>query len=414
MSAQLIKLLGSTLLNKDGEVPTSEALKSKKAVALYFSAHWCPPCRGFTPKLAEIYKGIVAAGKELEVVFVSSDREETAFKEYFGEQPWLALPYADRKGKDALSKKYKVSGIPTLVILDGESGELITKDGRSAMMEDPEGANFPWKPPTLWEALGDEFIGKEDAVELADLRGPGKVIGLYFSAHWCPPCKGFTPKLVETYNKIKAAGKDFEIIFVSSDRDMTSFTEYYGTMPWLAIPQGDRRKEALSKLFEVEGIPALVLIDGETGATITAKGRAAVGGDPEGAEFPWYPKPVADTATDGPDGLNEEACVCILMEGCDAAVQKAIYEAATAVAEKAKAAGAEELYFVSTQSGDQVAGQIRKLTKVGDASATPQMVLMDIPDSGSFYVSDATTVDAASIEAFLAAYKANSLERKQL
>ena len=32
--------------------------------------------------------------------------------------PWKALPYSDRDRKGALSKKFKVSGIPTLVILD--------------------------------------------------------------------------------------------------------------------------------------------------------------------------------------------------------------------------------------------------------------------------------------------------------
>lgn len=34
----------------------------------------------------------------------------------------------------------------------------------------------------------------------------------------CPPCRGFTPKLIETYNKVKDSGKSFEIIFVTSDR----------------------------------------------------------------------------------------------------------------------------------------------------------------------------------------------------
>ena len=121
----LVKLLGETLKTKDGVVSTAEALKGKQAVALYFSAHWCPPCRGFTPKLAEIYKGLVAAGKSFEIVFVSSDREEPDFDSYFGEQPWLALPYAERKLKAALGKKYEVSGIPWLVVLNAKTGALV-------------------------------------------------------------------------------------------------------------------------------------------------------------------------------------------------------------------------------------------------------------------------------------------------
>ncbi len=63
-----------------------------------------------------------------------------------------------------------------------------------------------------------------------------KVVGLYFSAHWCPPCRAFTPKLAATYNTITAAGKSFEIVFVSSDKDEATFASHYNLMPWLAVP----------------------------------------------------------------------------------------------------------------------------------------------------------------------------------
>ena len=43
--------------------------------------------------------------------------------------------------------------------------------------------------------LGKKVQGKEGEVSTADWVKPGKVVGLYFSAHWCPPCRGFTPKL---------------------------------------------------------------------------------------------------------------------------------------------------------------------------------------------------------------------------
>ena len=69
----------------------------------------------------------------------------------------------------------------------------------------------------------------------------------------CGPCRAFTPDLVKTYNKIKEAGKKFEIIFCSSDRDEDSFKEYYSSMPWLALPHGDNRKKTLSRGFDVSG-----------------------------------------------------------------------------------------------------------------------------------------------------------------
>ena len=80
---------------------TASISQSAKAVGLYFSAHWCPPCRGFTPKLAEWYNDFKKSDKaaEMEMIFVSSDKDDASFKEYYGEMPWHALPFADRERK---------------------------------------------------------------------------------------------------------------------------------------------------------------------------------------------------------------------------------------------------------------------------------------------------------------------------
>merc|ERR1719169_144191 len=138
-----VEFLGATLLQGENgaKVSTTEVLSNKKAVALYFSAHWCPPCRGFTPKLAEYYKKSLS-DKGMRIVFVSSDRDEASFESYYGEQPWMALPFADRDAKARLSKKFKVSGIPSLVIVDA-NGETISTDGRALVSKDPTGENYP-------------------------------------------------------------------------------------------------------------------------------------------------------------------------------------------------------------------------------------------------------------------------------
>lgn len=43
----------------------------------------------------------------------------------------------------------------------------------------------------------------------------------------------------------------------------------------------------------MRGIPTLVVLD-QDGSMITADGREEVGGDPEGKNFPWKPKPLAE------------------------------------------------------------------------------------------------------------------------
>merc|ERR1712139_743490 len=157
-SLNMEALFGSKLLSASGEVSTTEALSGKKAIALYFSAHWCPPCRGFTPQFAKWYEDDLK-GKGLEVVFVSSDQDEASFKEYFGEMPWLALPYGDER-KETLSKQFKVRGIPSVAIVDPE-GNTITCDGRAAISADPTGEEMPWKPKSLQEILaGAKLLGQ--------------------------------------------------------------------------------------------------------------------------------------------------------------------------------------------------------------------------------------------------------------
>jgi thiol-disulfide isomerase/thioredoxin len=49
---------------------------------VYCSAHWCPPCRQFTPLLGEFFKSQAAALK-VAVVFATGDRDEKSFKDYF-------------------------------------------------------------------------------------------------------------------------------------------------------------------------------------------------------------------------------------------------------------------------------------------------------------------------------------------
>ncbi len=77
----------------------------------------------------------------------------------------------------------------------------------------------------------------EEKIETKTLWRDGvKSVGIYFSAHWCPPCRAFTPKLAELYKETQASSQSFRMVFVSCDIDERSFNQYRSTMPWPAVP----------------------------------------------------------------------------------------------------------------------------------------------------------------------------------
>ncbi|XVE69679.1 hypothetical protein DITRI_Ditri10aG0010400 [Diplodiscus trichospermus] len=269
-----------------------------KVIGLYFSANWYPPCRNFNRVLIDVYKQLKSNGSNFEIVFVSSDEDLDAFNTYRESMPWLSIPFSDLETKKALNRKFEVEGIPCLVILQPEDNkdgatlfdgvELIYRYGVEA---------YPFTKKRLEELQREERLRHENQTltnlltnpERDYLLGPtitrkvpvdslvGKTVGLYFSAHWCVPCAKFTPKLISIYQKIKQTlkekgGEDFEIVFVSNDRDQSSFDSYFGTMPWLALPFGDPTVRTLAKYFDVQGIPYLIII-GPDGKTVTKQGR---------------------------------------------------------------------------------------------------------------------------------------------
>ena len=103
-----------------------EALEKKKLIALYFSAHWCAPCRKFTPELVEYYNRVATQHPEFEIVFVSFDKSQFAMETYMREanMPWPAIDFQKLKGKDAI-RKYAGDGIPCLVLVDA-TGKVIS------------------------------------------------------------------------------------------------------------------------------------------------------------------------------------------------------------------------------------------------------------------------------------------------
>lgn len=107
----------------------------------------------------------------------------------------------------------------------------------------------------------------------------GKIIGVYYSAHWCPPCRQFTPALAKFHAELKKQNANFEVVFVScdeSEEDMWSyFQDHHGD--YLVVNYDSPLRESIMGTHGVQGIPMLVIMK-DDGTVITKDGREGVSG----------------------------------------------------------------------------------------------------------------------------------------
>ena len=126
---------------------------------LYFSAHWCPPCRQFTPILAQQFSIYRQASSKATVIFVSGDRSFQEQLNYMREAhgDWPAVR-CDSSLTSRLNSVFQVRGIPKVVVVKVSNGECISQDGRQDIMQNGALAFSSWEQSCIEI---DTSIGKK-------------------------------------------------------------------------------------------------------------------------------------------------------------------------------------------------------------------------------------------------------------
>ncbi|MEK6682123.1 MAG: TlpA disulfide reductase family protein [Nitrospirota bacterium] len=122
-----------------------------------------------------------------------------------------------------------------------------------------EWKNFESYKPVVIGSPAPDFELKDlnkKSVRLSDYKG--KVVFLNFWATWCKPCKEEMPAMELLYKALK--GKDFEMIAVSIDRDISKVEPFVKELK-LTFPivldfmgKADRR-------YKLTGVPETYIID---------------------------------------------------------------------------------------------------------------------------------------------------------
>uniref|UniRef100_A0A914ZP21 Thioredoxin-like fold domain-containing protein n=1 Tax=Parascaris univalens TaxID=6257 RepID=A0A914ZP21_PARUN len=260
--------------------------------------------------------------KEAAVVVLDVDsRDDNLPQTAIGEVGWHVLAPLSSMAKSRLLRALRYHSTPSLIVIESISRQVVTTDGRRLIHDDPNGNNFPWWNPSseqlfqgnvLRNIRDEDGTKKMTSIDFKSLTPTVK--GIYFGANWCPPCRAFTKQLISCYENLKAAGVPFEIFFCSSDRSQESFEQHFSTMPWLAFPFDHDKLTLFTRLYNVNGIPAFLILDEENNI-ITRHGRNAMLSDPSGKLFPWGPQPMYELNEYTLCRLRDEPSLVLFTEG---------------------------------------------------------------------------------------------------
>jgi len=99
--------------------------------------------------------------------------------------------------------------------------------------------------------------------------------------------------LTRRYEKYRAKGLDFQVVFVSADENEDGFLKMYDEMPWLAVPfENLQQRRLLCERFKLHGVPSTALVSAEMKLVQSDVNRIIK--DIYGKHFPWEDKDFFD------------------------------------------------------------------------------------------------------------------------
>ena len=162
-------------------------------------------------------------------------------------------------------------------------------------------------------------------------------------------------------------------------------------MPFGAIPFGDRyAKNKLAKFLGIRGIPTLLIFGpkpegGGFRPLLNPNIREVFERGDFIKEFPYVPHPFGDINQTTED-INTHRFVIIFHEGGDDHEQDEIKDAIKSASQIYEKSGGKPIKLCYAFNTSGLCESLRSVLRLGTPKEEPTMVLLDIPDSGAFYV----------------------------
>lgn len=157
-------------------------------------------------------------------------------------------------------------------------------------------ANKDWRNTLFGPYILQNPTGKKDdtlliPTETALDDSQYDYVAIFFGADYCPHCKLFAPKLLESYDVLKA--KKCKVVAASNDRTAEAFDATCSKIAGIdVIPHDVTLTRKMRDLFDLKTIPAVVVLSNsehqkDTPPIVTLDGRNKLVEDPKATKFPW-------------------------------------------------------------------------------------------------------------------------------